>query len=157
MDVVHSPTVSSSGTGETINPQGWMPMETTVPLTISTFRNNSLYCSLCFLYSSSLSTLLHIKDTLANGIPSARPISRIAPLSAMVLNVIMSLQYKPCFENIYCFTSSIRDGGKSVSTSDRLTLSTFMNLSKFNPCLMLSISVMPRSHAITLPFTDPLP
>ena len=128
-----------------------------VPFIISTYLNNSLYFSLLFSYNSSLSTESHIIETSASGIPNALPTSLIAPLSATVLNVTISQQYRPVFENIYCFTSSILDGGKSVSISERLTLSVFMKRSKFRLCLILSISVIPSSQAITLPFTDPLP
>ena len=137
------PNLSSIGNPATTNPHGCEPTDTIVPLTISTYSNNSLYFSLLFLYSSSLSTESHISPTIANGIPNARPISRIAPLSAMVLNVTMSQQCNPSFEYKYCFTISTFDGGKSVSISARLTRSVFINLSKLSLCLILSISVMP--------------
>ena len=54
----------------------------------------------------------------------------------------ISEQYNPCLLNIYCLTSLILLGGKSVSISDSDTRSVFMNRSKLSPCLMLSISVM---------------
>ena len=95
VEVVHSPISSSNGVGETTIPQGWLPQEIIVPLTMSTYLNNSGYRPLVSAYFSSLSTVSHISPTSSSGIFNARPTSRIAPLSAMVLNVIISLQYKP--------------------------------------------------------------
>ena len=141
VDVVNNPMRSSMLYGDTTKPHGWLPTDTTQPFTMSTYLNKSGYC--LRHPASSISTRLQILPTSSSGICKARPTSRIAPLSAMVLNVTMSEQYKPCLLKIYCLTSLILLGGKSVSMSDNDTRSVFIKRSKLSPCLMLSISVMP--------------
>ena len=73
--------LSSTVCGEQTKPQGCEPTETTVPLTRSTYSNNSLYFFLTSLYAFSLSTASHILATSFKEIPNALPTSRIAPLS----------------------------------------------------------------------------
>ncbi len=95
MNVPNSDSISK---GATTTPQGCEPTETIVPLTKSTYLNNFEYS---FLKTSSFSsTLLHISPTSSNDISKYLATSRMAPFNAMVLNVIMSQQYKPVLENI---------------------------------------------------------
>ena len=155
VDVVNNPTLSSIETDEQSKPQGWFPTDTTQPLTISTYLKSSGYAFLQLASSNSI--LLQMSETSARGIPNARPTSRIAPFRAIVLNVTISEQYNPGLVNIYCLTSLILLGGKSVSISLNDTRSVFIKRSKLSPCLILSISVIPRRYATIEPLQEPRP